>query len=152
MNKTAVIVGAGPGGGAAAIRLAQRGIKNVILVDKDAFPREKTCGSALSPNGVKMIEELGIGDEVRRLGYVIKSLKVVTPGNREMKLTTEQAAIVLLRKHFDNLLVEQAKKLGVEFRPNFNALPLVRTPPPVLCVPAHVLHPPPPLYLFSPPS
>jgi menaquinone-9 beta-reductase len=126
MTKTAVIVGAGPGGGAAAIRLAQRGVKNVVLVDKDQFPRDKTCGSALSPNGVKMIEELGIGDEVRRLGLVVKSVKLVTPGNREMKLTTEQAAIVLLRKHFDNLLVEQAQQLGVEFRPGFKALELLR--------------------------
>src|SRR5579871_4507684 len=126
MHKTAVIVGAGPGGGAAAVRLAQRGVKNVLLVDKDQFPREKTCGSALSPNGVKLVDELGIGDHVRELGYVIHSLKVITPGKREMILRTEQAAIVLLRKHFDNLLVEQAKKLGIEFRGGFKATELVR--------------------------
>src|SRR5258706_11248998 len=126
MNKTVVVVGAGPGGAAAAVRLAQRGVKHVVLVDKDQFPREKTCGSALSPNGVKLIEELGIGDDVRRLGYVIRSLKVITPGRREMTLTTEQAAIILLRKHFDNLLVEKARALGVEFVPSFKATELVR--------------------------
>src|SRR6478609_5127654 len=98
MRKTAVIIGAGPGGGAAAVRLLQRGIKDVVLLDKDQFPREKTCGSALSPNGLKVIEELGIGEQVRELGYVIRSLVVRTPGNRDMKLTTDQAAIVLLRK------------------------------------------------------
>ncbi len=126
MNNSVVIIGAGPGGAAAAVRLAQRGIKNVLLVDKDEFPREKTCGSALSPNGVKLIEELGIGAEVSRLGYVINSLKIITPGNRAMTLTTDHAAIILLRKHFDNLLVEQAKSLGVNFKSGFKALELLR--------------------------
>jgi geranylgeranyl reductase family protein len=126
MKKTVVVVGAGPGGAAAAVRLAQRGVRNVLLLDKDQFPREKTCGSALSPNGVKLIEELGIGAEVRERGYVIRSLVIKTPGGREMKLTTDQAAIILLRKHFDNLLVEQAKKLGVEFRGGFKVTELVR--------------------------
>jgi geranylgeranyl reductase family protein len=127
MRNTAVIIGAGPGGAAAAVRLAQRGVKGVVLVDKDRFPREKTCGSALSPNGLKIADELGIGVEVKRLGYHIHSLKVVTPGKREMHLTTKEgAAVVLLRKHFDNLLVERARELGVDFRANFRASELVR--------------------------
>ncbi|MGZ3428335.1 MAG: NAD(P)/FAD-dependent oxidoreductase [Polyangia bacterium] len=127
MRNTAIIIGAGPGGAAAAVRLAQRGVKGVVLVDKDRFPREKTCGSALSPNGLKIADELGIGVEVKRLGYHIHSLKVVTPGNREMHLTTrEGAAVVLLRKHFDNLLVERARSLGVDFRGGFRANELVR--------------------------
>src|SRR5262245_27713800 len=127
MQNTAVIIGAGPGGAAAAVRLAQRGIKRVVLVDKDRFPREKTCGSALSPNGLKLCEALGIGGEVKRLGYHIHSLRVVTPGGREMHMTTtDGAAVVLLRKHFDNLLVERAQSLGVEFRGGFRANELIR--------------------------
>lgn len=127
MRKTAVIIGAGPGGAAAAVRLAQRGVRDIVLVDKDRFPREKTCGSALSPNGLKIADELGIGVEVKRLGYHIHSLRLVTPGNREMRLTTgDGAAVVLLRKHFDNLLVERAQALGVEFRAGFRANELLR--------------------------
>ena len=127
MRNTAVIIGAGPGGAAAAVRLAQRGVKGIVLVDKDRFPREKTCGSALSPNGLKMADELGIAAEVKRLGYHIHSLEVVTPGKRRMHLTTtEGAAVVLLRKHFDNLLVERARALGVEFVGGFRASELVR--------------------------
>jgi menaquinone-9 beta-reductase len=127
MRNTAVIIGAGPGGAAAAVRLAQRGVKRVVLVDKDRFPREKTCGSALSPNGLKLTEELGIAADVQRLGYHIHSLRVVTPGGREMHMTTsEGASIILLRKHFDNLLVERAKSLGVEFRGEFRVNELIR--------------------------
>jgi geranylgeranyl reductase family protein len=126
MHHSAVVIGAGPGGGAAAVRLLQRGVKNVVLLDRDHFPREKTCGSALSPNGLKVVDELGIGEEVRRLGYLITSLIVRTPGNRDMKLTTDHAAIVLLRKHFDNLLVERAKALGADFRPGWKATELIK--------------------------
>lgn len=127
MRKTAVIIGAGPGGAAAAVRLAQRGVADIVLVDKDRFPREKTCGSALSPNGLKVADELGIGADVKRLGYHIHSLRVVTPGQREMSLTTQEgAAVVLLRKHFDNLLVERARSLGVDFRHSFQARELIR--------------------------
>jgi len=35
MQRTAVIIGSGPGGGAAAVRLAQRGVTRVVLLDKD---------------------------------------------------------------------------------------------------------------------
>jgi geranylgeranyl reductase family protein len=126
MGARAVIVGAGPGGAAAAVRLAQRGVRDVVLVDKDEFPRDKTCGSALSPNALATLEELGIAAEVHRLGYRIHSLKLTTPGNRLIELHTEQAALILLRKHFDNLLVEKARALGVQFRGGFRASELIR--------------------------
>src|SRR5713226_507183 len=116
MTAQALIIGAGPGGSAAAIRLAQRGIENVVLVDKDNFPRDKTCGSALSPNAIAVLGELGVGDQAHQLGYPIRSLVLKTPGEREIHVTTEQAAIILLRKHFDQLLVDQARRLGVTFR------------------------------------
>lgn len=126
MPSPVVIVGAGPGGATAAVALAQRGVRDVILLDKDQFPRDKTCGSGLSPNAVALLEELGVGGEVRRLGYPINALRLVTPGKREMFLSSEEAAIVLLRKDFDNLLVERARSLGVDFRPGFHARELVR--------------------------
>jgi menaquinone-9 beta-reductase len=126
MPSSVVIIGAGPGGASAAISLAQRGVRDVILLDKDAFPRDKTCGSGLSPNAVTLLGTLGLEADVRRLGYPINGLRLVTPGGREIRLASEEAAIVLLRKHFDNLLVERAKGLGVDFRPGFHANAIVR--------------------------
>jgi flavin-dependent dehydrogenase len=124
--KTAIVLGAGPGGAAAAIRLRQRGEGRVVLLDRDEFPRDKTCGSALSPSALPLIEALGIAPSVRQLGYPIHSVVLGTPGGRRMKLTTDAAAIVLLRKHFDNLLVERARELGAEFRGRWNASELLR--------------------------
>jgi geranylgeranyl reductase family protein len=121
-----VIVGAGPGGAAAAVALAQHGVRDVLLLDKDQFPRDKTCGSALSPNGVAILDQLGVGEEVRTRGYFIDAARIITPGGNCMHLASKEAAIILLRKHFDNLLVDRARALGVSFRPGFTARDLVR--------------------------
>src|SRR5277367_686346 len=126
MQHSVVIVGAGPSGAAAAVSLAQRGVRDVVLLDKDPFPREKTCGSALSPNGVAILDELGVGAEVRRRGYSIDAARIITPGGRAMDLASAESAIILLRKHFDNLLVERAQALGVTFRSGFTAREIVR--------------------------
>ncbi len=115
------IVGGGPGGAAAAVALGQRGVKNVVLIDRDPFPRDKTCGSGLSPNALKLIKELGIDAEVRERAYPIMSVKIVTPGGRDMVLASNAAALVLLRRHFDNLLIEKAKSFGVEVRAPWRA-------------------------------
>ena len=42
-----VIVGAGPSGTVCAMMLHQLGV-NVALIEKSTFPRDKTCGDALS--------------------------------------------------------------------------------------------------------
>lgn len=126
MSSSVVIIGAGPGGAAAAVSLAQRGVRDVVLLDKDTFPRDKTCGSGLSPNAVSLLGELGLEADVRRLGYPINGLRLVTPGGREMRLVSEEAAIILLRKTFDNLMVERARALGVDLREGFHVREILR--------------------------
>ena len=54
-----LIVGAGPGGSAAAYHLARHGI-DVTLVEKATFPREKVCGDGLTPRAVKAMQAMGI--------------------------------------------------------------------------------------------
>lgn len=54
-----VIVGAGPAGSAAAFFLAQTG-RDVILVDRRTFPREKPCGEGILPAGAGVLERMGV--------------------------------------------------------------------------------------------
>lgn len=110
-----IVVGAGPAGASAAIELARRG-RSVLLLERDKVPRDKTCGSGLSPTAISLADRLGVGEEVRRRGARIRSVKVVTPAGRSMVLESQASAIVLLRKEFDGLLVERARALGAEFR------------------------------------
>jgi geranylgeranyl reductase family protein len=51
------IIGAGPAGVMAALRLGKEGISHVII-DKDSFPREKICGDALSGKVPHIIKRL----------------------------------------------------------------------------------------------
>jgi menaquinone-9 beta-reductase len=58
-----VVVGAGPAGAAAAMGLAARGVR-VLLVDRAAMPRAKVCGSCLSPAAIDELARLAesVGD------------------------------------------------------------------------------------------
>ncbi|MDP1825210.1 MAG: NAD(P)/FAD-dependent oxidoreductase [Archangium sp.] len=125
MSFDVAIIGAGPGGAAAAVALAQRGVTNVALLDREGFPRDKTCGSGLSPNALKLIQQLGIGAKVKELGYPINAVRIVTPGGRELRIASDAAAVVLLRRHFDHLLVERAQSLGVTLMTPFRADALI---------------------------
>ena len=98
MSFDVAIVGAGPGGAAAAVALAQQGITNVALLDREGFPRDKTCGSGLSPNALKIIKSLGIAERVKELGHAINAVRIVTPGGRELRIASDAAAVVLLRR------------------------------------------------------
>lgn len=110
------IVGAGPAGSAAAIALAQRGVRGVLLLDRARFPRDKTCGSGISPLGLRVLAELQLEDAVRRRGRLIHTLILTTPGHRVVRVSGGDAAAILLRKDFDQLMVDRACALGVQFR------------------------------------
>src|SRR5678815_679034 len=119
METEILIVGAGPSGAAAAMQLGQLGIKNVLLVDRDRFPRHKTCASGLSPMALQVAEALGIGPELRKRANPVLTVRIVTPDGEEMRAPANSAVVILLRKEFDNLLVEAARSLGVCFRDGF---------------------------------
>lgn len=52
-----VIVGAGPGGTAAALSARQAGL-SVALLDKASFPRHKLCGGLVSGRGLKALDAI----------------------------------------------------------------------------------------------
>ncbi len=56
----ALVIGAGPAGGAAAHALARVG-RRVLLVDRALMPRPKVCGCCLAPAGVRALQRAGLG-------------------------------------------------------------------------------------------
>ncbi|MCK8613365.1 geranylgeranyl reductase family protein [Gordonia sp. C13] len=58
-----LVVGAGPGGSAAAAHAAAAG-RDVVLVDAAVFPRDKTCGDGLTPRAIAELDALGLGSLV----------------------------------------------------------------------------------------
>jgi menaquinone-9 beta-reductase len=70
MNRYDVaIVGAGPAGSSLAIQLAQQG-QRVLLLEKNTFPREKTCGDLVSAKGLTLLERLGCFKPLKETRYV----------------------------------------------------------------------------------
>ena len=59
------VVGAGPAGSAAAYRLARAG-RDVTLVDRATFPRDKVCGDWLTPRAVDALAALDLDREMLR--------------------------------------------------------------------------------------
>ena len=58
-----MVVGGGPGGAACAYWLARAG-HDVVVCEKKAFPREKTCGDGLTPRAVYQLGEMGLADRL----------------------------------------------------------------------------------------
>jgi len=62
-NYDVIIAGGGPAGSSAAINLAMRGAR-VLLLEQKKFPRPKLCGEFISPECVALFERLGVADQM----------------------------------------------------------------------------------------
>ncbi|MDW7740523.1 MAG: NAD(P)/FAD-dependent oxidoreductase [Bacillota bacterium] len=120
-----IVVGAGPSGSITASLLARLG-HEVLLVDKDDFPRDKICGDAL-PSGVfNILADAGmkeIVDQAIAEGhfYPLMSMRLVAPSGQHLIAPLKQGSSsyyphITSRLFFDDLLVRHAIRLGVEFR------------------------------------
>jgi flavin-dependent dehydrogenase len=71
------VVGAGPAGSAAAFHLATAG-RDITLVDRAAFPRDKVCGDWLTPMAVEALAAMGLDDDA--LAHVAPARAVIRHG------------------------------------------------------------------------
>jgi geranylgeranyl reductase family protein len=122
------ILGAGPAGATAALLLARQRRHEVILLDRDQFPRTKTCGSALSPRCIQMVEELALTDRMKPLAYNIRGLRFAGPSGREATISGRDGAWVIPRARFDAEIAFGAERAGATFQQGFKAIRLLRSP------------------------
>ena len=116
------IIGAGPAGLATAVHLGQIGIDRVVIVDRMDFPRDKTCGSAVSPKGCDLLNALGVTEAVAKESYSISGLRLVTPRGHDVVMSSPQdVALVCNRRTLDHLLLRRAQQYGARFIRNFEA-------------------------------
>jgi 2-polyprenyl-6-methoxyphenol hydroxylase-like FAD-dependent oxidoreductase len=78
-----VVVGAAMGGATAALLLARSGAR-VTLLEKVAEPRAVGAGIAVAENGLAVLEALGLGRELTRMGTPVEGVRVVDGGGRTM--------------------------------------------------------------------
>ena len=107
-----VVVGAGLAGSSIAAALAQRGW-NVLLVERDRFPRHKVCGEFLSPEAQHSLQALGMREDVAALGPVpLHAATITTPGGATVEMALPADAWGLSRYVLDACLAAAVEQCG----------------------------------------
>jgi salicylate hydroxylase len=87
----AVVVGGGIGGTAAAVALARAGI-DVRVYEQAQQLAEVGAGVSLAPNGLRMLDRLGVGEGIARLGARHASTQLRLPDGRPARHEPHQFA------------------------------------------------------------
>lgn len=117
-----LIVGAGPGGSAAAIRFARRGLR-VRVLDRATFPRDKPCAEYMGPVAVRHFHDLGVLPTLDAAGgHALAGTALFAPSGTPLvgrfaglgAAAFRPTGLSLSRRVLDATLVAQARSEGVE--------------------------------------
>lgn len=132
----AIVVGAGPGGSAAAYALAVRGVR-VLLLDKATFPREKVCGDGLTPRAVAALHEMGVLERILPLAQSVSEVEVRGPDGAGVRAAVPAptvpgavglpAMLVVPRLHLDDAIRTRAVEAGACFEGGVDVEDIART-------------------------
>ena len=117
-----IVIGGGPGGSAAATMLARQGWQ-VLLLERDYFPRPH-IGESLLPASIPILEELGVLPAVESAGFLKKWGATMVWGRDKQPWSwyfgeTNRRyphAYQVWRPLFDQLLLDNAAAQGVTVR------------------------------------
>jgi len=117
----AVVVGAGPSGAAAAYHLARAG-RDVIMLEKASFPRDKSCGDGLTPRAVQALRGLGMDKEAEgdAPGWARQEALHMHGGGVVLRLPWPQLpefpahSVTAPRTVFDEALARNAEQAGAQ--------------------------------------
>lgn len=119
-----IVVGGGPAGAGLATHLANAG-REVLLLDRAQFPRDKPCGEFFSPPVRGLLSELGVYDEVLAAGVqTVPGAEIVCANGKSFRGQfvsdrspwAEHGGFSLPRLVLDNLLWQNAARAGVDTR------------------------------------
>ncbi|NDA97221.1 MAG: SDR family NAD(P)-dependent oxidoreductase [Actinobacteria bacterium] len=116
---------AGKAGVAAALTLVASG-KDVLIIDKAVFPRDKCCGDGLTTGALRILEMLGFNPNSVANYQICDEVALRSPSGREIQLDlpnardqkTGQFAAIAPRIELDNALVQHARASGVRIVEN----------------------------------
>ena len=124
-----IVIGGGPAGCGAAIHLARRGFR-VLLLEKARLPVHKLCGEFLSVEVMALFERLGVAGAVRRAGpHPIGETLVTTADGAAFRSPLPGTGLGLSRRTLDRLLFTHAADAGADARDGVTALALTGSLP-----------------------
>ena len=110
-----VVVGGGPAGAAAAVTAARAG-RDVVLVDKASFPRDKSCGDGLTAGALRHLEALGLDPTSVPSWTVVDDAWVRSPSGRTIRCPLPrgkgQFMVVARRYELDAAVLQLARDAG----------------------------------------
>jgi FAD-dependent halogenase len=115
-----VVIGGGPGGSTAATMLARQG-HDVVLFERERFPRDH-IGESLLPASIPVLELIGVRDAVERAGFLKKWGATMVWGRSQdpwswyFRETNRRYphSYQVWRPDFDALLLDNSRRHGVE--------------------------------------
>src|SRR3954447_7807405 len=127
-----IVVGAGPGGSATAYYAARAGLE-VLLLDRQRFPRDKPCGDGLMPHAAEEISIMGLGDwldEPQHGKFSGFSIYTQTAFLRQKVPPTFHGphGYVVPRQETDARLVARAEEASADLHSGVRATKLLRSP------------------------
>ncbi|HZT40645.1 MAG TPA: FAD-dependent monooxygenase [Chthonomonadaceae bacterium] len=121
-----IVVGGGPAGASVAMRLAKAG-REVALLDRARFPRDKACGEFLTPAACRLLADQGAWEAVLAAGArPVARLALIAPDGTQAEHTSDAAGYAIRRTVLDRILLEQARQAGVTVREGFAVRALLR--------------------------
>lgn len=109
-----IVIGAGVAGTSCALQLAKQGHRTILL-DRQAFPRHKTCGEFMSPETREMLNDLGVELLVQEVNPTrMDHATIVMPHGGEITAPLPGQATGISRYELDRLLHQKAISMGVE--------------------------------------
>ena len=112
------VIGAGPAGAAAALALAARGFSRVTLLERCAWPRDKTCGGALSLLALDWLARARLLDEVAKWSTPISRYRLTLPPHGAVHRVTDKPICRIVRRaELDAFMVAEACRAGATLVP-----------------------------------
>lgn len=109
-----IVIGAGVSGTSCALQLARQG-RRTLLLDRQHFPRHKTCGEFLSPETKEMLEYLGIRHDKLAIGTsIMDHAMIIMPHGGEITAPLPGQAYGFSRYELDRLLQQHAMRAGAD--------------------------------------
>ena len=116
-----IVVGGGPAGAATAFHLARAGI-HVTILDRAHFPRDKPCSEYMSPQASRILDEMGVLEQIERSGAAhLAGMRVHAPNGTAFQgrfadvegfRGYRDRGLALRRTILDHLLLDRARAVG----------------------------------------